>query len=777
MTRSLASAAASELTRMSIASPKRTVALVLLVAAGLSAGALELRTEAGYRALLGPDHSAIQSLEGFISRYGGGLPLIVAWECGEGRPCQNVFDEASMMMAHDVTSSLRTVQQVSQVRGPSNTRFSVVDDFGLVSRTFVEDEQLVPDAPALIPIALGSPLWPSIVTSTDGSVAAITIQPTDTSVATEEAVVAAVFAALEPYEAKGFEFNLAGDAVATVVAGKDLADSTGAMIPFTVLVIGAVLWILFRSWALVSLTLATMGIALGSTFGVLAWVDWPQDGILQILAPLVLVVGVCDAVHLVARYLHHLARSPAERAVVRAAGDVGLACVTTTLTTTAGFLSFTTSGLDTFVRFGSISALGVIFCLILSFSLLPALIVLFPSPKAAEDRDAQTWTALLTAVNRLTARRPRIILALAAIVTALCGFGWGKYLRVDTTWFDMLGEGSRSIQWVRFVEERLGPSESLEIDIELPEATSPYAPATLHRIQALSDDLAAIEGLGPARSLVELVAALNRDLSGDPTVEATIGASTDANAQLVELIRINDSDGLGAWLSLDERHMRISVLTREQSYSNAGQILAEAAAAIDSNLGEGWQASMTGGLAITVGWIREVQTMQLRSFPTALTLVGLLSGIFLGSLRLGVLALIPTLIPVVATLGVMGWSGMSLDVSRAMIAAVILGVGVDDAIHLLSAYRECRTRGLSARASIDAAILSTGRAVVTTSLALSFGFLTLMMSSWQTISSFGFYVSIALLGALAASLLVLPALISAWSTDSPASAPGSRSPR
>jgi predicted RND superfamily exporter protein len=124
--------------------------------------------------------------------------------------------------------------------------------------------------------------------------------------------------------------------------------------------------------------------------------------------------------------------------------------------------------------------------------------------------------------------------------------------------------------------------------------------------------------------------------------------------------------------------------------------------------------------------------------------------------------MIPTLLPVVVTLGAMGWMGMGLDVGRAMIAAVLIGIAVDDSVHVLSQYKKRRVAGDDPGAAIRGAILHSGRAVVTTSLALSLGFLTLMASAWQTISSFGFFVALAILGALAAALFVLPALIFAF---------------
>ena len=183
---------------------------------------------------------------------------------------------------------------------------------------------------------------------------------------------------------------------------------------------------------------------------------------------------------------------------------------------------------------------------------------------------------------------------------------------------------------------------------------------------------------------------------------------------------------------------------------------------IESYLGNRWQVQPSGRLAIQHSWIRDVQATQLRSFPIAFALVFVLVSVFLRSWKLGLAAMVPTLLPVVVVLGAMGWLGMSLDVARAMIAAVVIGIGVDDAVHVLRQYQVRREAGQDSHEAMRGALQHSGRAVVTTSVALSLGFLTLMMSAWQTVASFGFFVALSILGALAATLFVLPALIFAF---------------
>jgi predicted RND superfamily exporter protein len=255
---------------------------------------------------------------------------------------------------------------------------------------------------------------------------------------------------------------------------------------------------------------------------------------------------------------------------------------------------------------------------------------------------------------------------------------------------------------------------------------------------------------------------LNRLLHDDDPAFERPGDSRQANAELIELLAFDDPAMLASWLTLDRSTLRISAKTPWVSHRSARRALESIRNYIRSEFPSNWSVALSGAFAINFDWVNDVQSTQLRSFPTAFLLVFAMVAIFLRSIRLAIGAMIPTLLPVVVTLGAMGWMGMGLDVGRAMIAAVLIGIAVDDSVHLLSQYQRRRVGGDDPGEAIRGAILHTGRAVVTTSLALSLGFLTLMASAWQTISSFGFFVSLAILGALAAALFVLPALIFAF---------------
>jgi hypothetical protein len=190
-----------------------------------------------------------------------------------------------------------------------------------------------------------------------------------------------------------------------------------------------------------------------------------------------------------------------------------------------------------------------------------------------------------------------------------------------------------------------------------------------------------------------------------------------------------------------------------------------------TGLPDGWRGRATGPLAVVHDMVEAIQRTQVRSFASAALAVWLLVTLYFRSPGAGLLAMVPTLLPVLWTLGGMGYAGRPLDVGSAMVAAVVLGIAVDDAIHLIVPFRRGRAAGDSVADAVHAAVRMSGRAIVSTSLALAAGFAALALSPWQSIASFGLVASVAIVLALLATVVVLPALLVAISREGP-SRPG-----
>ena len=753
------------LTELSLRRPWLTLSILLAITVGLGLGVPKVKQAFGFRVLIGEEHPAIQALDDLISEFSGGYPVLIAWECGVGQPCESVFDPVSLKMADQLSRELSAASPVVDVIGPSNASVFVPGEDGFRVARFVENSAVVGEASDLAERALEDPFWLGDLVSSDADLGVIVVQLADNEPETDLLFTDMLENTLEPFSERGFSYHVVGDAPDSVSAGRALAESTATLIPVLVVVIGILLYLMTGSWQHTVVTLVTMGLALLWTRGTLGWLGWPQDGMLQVLAPLVVIVGVCDAVHLLGRYSSERRRDSSQTvsaAILAATRDAGPACAITTFTTAAAFASFTASDLDTFVRFGVILPVGVLACLLLSFSLLPIAIVRFPGQDRSASANDRGWHPVMDTITATSLRRATPLLVASFSILVFFGYGWAVHLRADNDWMSSLGESSDVVQSKRLVEKALGRSQSLEVDIQLPSGTQIEDPETLATLVSFSESLSEVDALGEPESVLDLIKRLNRLLHSDSPEFEVIGESSSANAELLEMVGFDDPDTLGRWLNLDRSRLRISLSGREVSQSAREAVLPEVNRRIQEQLPEDWKVTLTGEVALQYDWIRDVQSTQLRSFPIAFGIVFLLVSIFLRSWKLGLAAMVPTLLPVVVVLGAMGWLGMSLDVARAMIAAVVIGIGVDDAIHLLAHYKVRREEGDTPQAAMSAALQHTGRAIVTTSIALALGFLTLMMSAWQTVATFGFFVALSILGALVATLLVLPALVFAF---------------
>ncbi|MDJ0849449.1 MAG: efflux RND transporter permease subunit [Myxococcota bacterium] len=749
--------------RTSLRRPAATLALLALVTLGLGSGALRLESEAGYRAFLGAEHPALRELDAFVERFGGGLPFAAVWSCRESSACASVFDRASLAMAHDVARSLEATPGVRRVDGPATSGLLAPVLFELPeARTLFGDGEPHPELDALAGHALRAPSWVGQIVSGDGQSGALLVHLESSDARVGARVLHRLRALLAPHEARGFVFHLVGGPVEFVVAGDELARNTARIVPLMVVLVALVLALLFRSWLEAGVALLCVGAAVAWTLGLMGWLGWPQNSLTQALAPLVLVIGVCDAMHVLAGYATALgdgraaSRREREDAMQAVARQVGGPCLLTTLTTAAGFASFAVSGLASFVRFGWVAAFGVCAALLLTFTLLPILTVRAPLASAAPPRVAPRWERALSALVAFSRERAVAVVAASLLLLGLALSGFAM-LRVDASFEDLYGEQSQVVRWVEAASLHLRAPETLEIALDPADGLEPHAPAAL-RVVAAVETLAELDGLAAALSILTPLREAHALAHRDELPLDDSGRAAERAGQMLRLLRFEDPDLLRLFVD-PKGGYRVSLQSRKLPQAELRDLLAEVDVRLARLLPEGWSATVTGPLAVVGTLVDEIRSTQLRSFTLAGGLVLALVALFLRSLPMAMLALLPTALPVLVTLGAMGWAGVPLDVGTAMAGAVLLGLAVDDVIHLLTAFRRHRDAGSHRQVAVGAAVHDVGRALVTSSAALATGFLVLAFSPWRSLASFGLVASLAIAAALAAVLVLLPALL------------------
>ncbi len=742
------------LARFSIGNPRWVLFLLGGITLLLGAGLPRLETEVGYRAFLGKRHPAVVELDAFVSRFGAGLPMAAVWSCGESSPCESVFDEASLRMAHRVASALVAVPGVQRVDSPATTRLLAPARFGLPrARRLAPEGRPAEDIDVLAVRALLDATWVHQIVSADGRSGAVLVTLESSDGRTSRRVFDALSRALDEERVAGFEFALVGGPVEFVVAGDELQHHTARLIPLLLALVAAVLLLLFRTWLPAAISLAAVGLAVLWTFGLLGWLRWPLNSLTSALAPLILVIGVCDAIHVLARFAAEEVTGRVDERILAACSEVGPTCALTTLTTAAGFASFAGTGLESVARFGLSAAFGVLVTLFPSFKLLPIVLRGLRGDASTQARTAARWERALTRLVAWSGMRSRVVLGATGLICAVSLWGVAQ-LVVEASFEDLYGEDSTVVRWTREVALALRQPETLEIELRPPAQTEPVSPLALTLLADVERGLQRIDGLGPTLSVLAPLRALHRLIRGHE-----LDTETSEAQSLLRLLRAEDPGGVALLVDSRTSALRVSAQAEKLPQERLNASLREVHALLAAELPPGWSAVVTGPLAVVQQLVDALSRAQLQSFAVAFTIVLALVAGYLRSLLGAALVLVPTLVPVVLTLGAMGALGIRLDVGTAMVAAVLLGLAVDDALHLVVPFHAQRKAASSAATAIEAAVRSRGRALCTTSLALSVGFFALALSPWKSIASFGVVSGIGILGALLADLVVLPALL------------------
>jgi predicted RND superfamily exporter protein len=755
----------------SLRHPALAVALALLATLTLGVGALRVGPETGYRAFLGDHHPAVLDLESVTSRFGGGVPFAIVFHCDADDPCHSVFEPQALAMAYALSTEIAKLPGVARVESPATSPLLAPELFDLPrARQLAPDGKVAPDVAELSQRALKDPTWIGQIISPDAHAGAIVVQLANSTSATTEHAVDGARAALASWEARGYRYSLVGGPVEFVVAGRELDRQVQRLVPAIVALVGVILLIAFRSVAPSALSLAAAGAALIWTIGVQGWLGWPRTSFFQVLPPLMLTLGVCYGIHVISSYAERLAEEPDEGAqldrarreviLLRVIAEVGRPALYTAATTAAGFASFWNSGLESLVRFGWISAFGVMAAFGATFFLVPIALARMPVRWVAQPRSHAAWTRLVGSIADHVGRQRAGILIGTIVVVALSLVGMLR-VSVDASFEEVYGDRSQVVRWAREAEALRG-GDTLEVALLLPPGMSESSPEALRAVERI-ERMGTVPGIARPLSILTPMRELNALVHEDPLKLSGPAAQPDRPGQLLRLMRSAQPQIVALFAAAPQgasgAALRISFQGEKLPQDELRALVERVRREAEEAAPPGARVVVTGPIAVVSEMIDEIRDTQIGSFGSAVAMVFVLTALCLRSIPLALLAMIPTTVPVFLTLGAMGFLRIPLDMGTAMVASVLLGLGVDEALHLLTGYQRFRAAGIDRPRAMDASLREVGRALFTTAGALAAGFLVLFFVPWKSLSSFGVVTGVAVGASLLADLLLLPAAL------------------
>ncbi|MBL0045245.1 MAG: MMPL family transporter [Flavobacteriales bacterium] len=522
------------------------------------------------------------------------------------------------------------------------------------------------------------------------------------------------------------------------------------------------LWFGFRSIHGIVIPILVVGLAILWQLGLMTALGKPL-GILTMLLPTILfVVGMSDVVHLLECYLEEIRNGvPRIRAIAVTYHEVGLPTFLTAITSGIGFATLGTASIQPLQEFGLYTALGVLVAFCLAFALLPALLVLTdPAKLLPQTAKSSPWDKRLPRLFQWTIKRRRAILWSFALISVV-GIAGAYRIKVNNFLLEDLPNNDPLKKGFVWFEEKFGGVRPFEMEIVVADSNSTiWDLETLRQIEQVQQHLDTVYDVDGIISPVTVMYSLNKAFNGGDRSYYRLPDDPEECARMSKRAKLLGKELLGPIVSSDGRTARLTGrLVDEGGYVHKGKN-----AALDSfiatHTNPGSVRMHQTGMAYLIDRNNETLSTQLvGGMGIAVLLTALIMLWFFRDWRMVVVALIPNLVPLVFIAGVMGFIGIDLKVSTAIIFTISFGIAEDDTIHMLASLRQHLRQGLSPAYALKRTYLRTGKAVTVTSLMLLSGFVTLVFSDFASVFYMGVLITFTLALAYVAELLLLPALV------------------
>lgn len=502
-------------------------------------------------------------------------------------------------------------------------------------------------------------------------------------------------------------------------------------------------------------------VALVWTLGLFFAAGKAVNMVTTMLPVLISVICISDVIHIIARYYEEAAKHHDRRLVlVRTMEQMMIACFMTSITTAVGFGSLVVSQLKSVRDFGIYSGLGIMMAYCLGMTITPIVLSCLPLPKTkthASYESAHT-ARLLDWIDRFVARDRLVI----PLVSLIC-FGVALYgvslLKIETQISRFVPHSAPSIQGLYFIQDHLAGFTTVEMAVE-GETEVFKEPWALREVAEVQAFLAAQPGVDVTFSPVDLIKETNRAMTDGSRANLIIPDDRRTIAQyLLMLESTAGSELLLSFLSFTYSEARISARIHSMSTAGHLQLLAALNDFTERHLDERLTFHTTGVIKLYATIVTNLVKSQLGSLVYSFLIIMLLMIVNMRSLRIGLLSMIPNIIPVVMTLGMMGLTGISLNVATVMISSIALGIAVDDTIHFLNRYRrEVRIDG-EVQAAISRTLHGAGRPIIFTSVVISCGYAVIVLSNFAPNRYFGLLTAFTMITAAVADLFLTPWLV------------------
>ncbi len=519
----------------------------------------------------------------------------------------------------------------------------------------------------------------------------------------------------------------------------------------------------FRSFRATFITVLTVVIGVVWSFGTIGLLGYKITILTALIPPLIIIIGVPNAIFLIHKYQQEIKNHGNQaKSLIRVISKIGNATLMTNLTTAAGFATFIFTKSKTLNEFGIVASINIIGIFLLSLLLIPIIYSFMPIPKEKHLKHLEKkWINKIVdwMVNTVKHHQLTIyIITFGLIVISIIGV---YQIRVSGSLIEDMPKGKQFYKDIKFFENEFGGIMALEVLVDTKKPKGVMKLSTLKKMQKVEDEIEEIPELSPTFSVLNLVKYSKQAYyNGNPKYyqlpsnqEKTFLLSYTKNSK-------TNNNMLKSLMDSTGRYARMTTYMKDVGTDKMDVIEERLANKVKKFNKKGFDISLTGKALVFMKGTTYLVKNLFTSLAIAILLISLFMAWMFRSFKMILISLIPNVLPLLFTAGLMGYLGVPIKPSTILVFSIAFGISVDDTIHFLAKYRqELKANKWKVRKSVFKALRETGVSMFYTSIVLFFGFLIFMFSSFGGTIALGGLVSITLLFAMVSNLLLLPALL------------------
>jgi len=748
-------------------------------------GISKVRVDTSINSIFTPSDQSFITYKNYLDDFNSDEICYILYK---GRGKEGVFDYQTMQTVASLTEILETeVPFIDEAVSLANVEFveAVGENdinVGDLLLEFPENQQALSD---LKPKVLAKTNFRNLIISEDGQYAAIVLKMSASRLDPLENLMldpdGGTFASniypsvtfktvrdiLARDEYQNYQFYLTGDVSINAERNRIITVNNAVIVLFTLLVVFLLSMFFFNATIIGIIgPLLVVVMSILVTVGLMGVQGWPVSIFFGMVPTLLCAIGVAQSVHILIDYQRVLINThDRNQAIIEAIRKVGGPCLLAATTTALSFLVMSLSEMQSMRELAWYAAFGIMTTFVLSIAILVVTLSRSKGKSMTETNLYKDFSvhssinSVIEAAIRHNLRYQKGILLFAAILAVITGIGLSR-LHVQIELIDDFKPDVTIRQHTEFVEKQMSGNASLVYLINTKTENGIKDPEFLKALEELQEYTESIELVRDTRSINNIIKELNQSFNQDQASYFTLPENRELIAQYLLVYDFSGGEQLSDFVSPD--YARTALKLRLAMASS--KEIAEVVQLIDHYLAENplpgnAQADVTGMGLLWVKIGEYIIDTQISSYLLVFAMIAVFVSIVFGSVKVGLVSMIPNLGPIILCMGAMGWIGVPLDHYKILLGTIALGIAVDDTIHLVTRFRTRFLRHGNYDKAMARCLRDVGPALIITTLILVGAFSTYMMSEMQTLSSFGILLASSIILALLADLYVMPCLI------------------